>query len=320
MILTVTLNPLLERRFTYNQIYPGKENRNGYEEKKAGGKGINVSRQLNKLKVDNLSFTFLGGANGKILKEVIDKEGIKLTSIKTKNETREAAIIIENNKNSLTTYFSKNTIILNSEVEEFKSKLEKMIETCEMVIFSGSSPCEKTESIFTFGINSANKQDKISICDTYGKHLNACLEAAPTIIHNNISEIENSLEIKLKSENDKLELLNHLYKKGIKQAYITDGANQIYASNFDFHFKIENPSIQVKDPTGSGDAFTAGIAYAWHNNLTFEEGILFAAKLGILNASEFEVCDINLDKVNNLKSEPKIFPIGKQIKTSNAPA
>ena len=38
MILTVTLNPLLERRFTYNEIHSGKENRNGIEEKKAGGK------------------------------------------------------------------------------------------------------------------------------------------------------------------------------------------------------------------------------------------------------------------------------------------
>ncbi len=98
MILTVTLNPLLERRFTYDKIHPGTENRNGVEEKKAGGKGINVSRQLNQLNIDNLSFTFLGGVNGKILKEVIDNEGIKIISIKTKNETREAVIIIEKNK------------------------------------------------------------------------------------------------------------------------------------------------------------------------------------------------------------------------------
>ena len=146
-----------------------------------------------------------------------------------------------------------------------------MIEMCEMVIFSGSSPCEETDSIFPFGINIANKLDKISICDTYGKHLNDCLEAEPTIIHNNISEIENSLSLNLKKENDKLDFLNHLYKKGIKQAYLTDGANQIYASNFDFHFKIENPTIKAIDATGSGDAFTAGIVYAWHNNLTFKK-------------------------------------------------
>ncbi len=129
--------------------------------------------------------------------------------------------------NSLTTYFSENTNILKAEVEEFKSKLEKMIETCEMVIFSGSSPCKETDSIFPFGIKIANQLDRISICDTYGNHLRECLDEAPTIVHNNISELESSLDINLRRENDKLEFLNQLYGKGIKQAYLTDGSNSI---------------------------------------------------------------------------------------------
>ena len=320
MILTVTLNPLLERRFSYNKINFGEENRNGFEEKKAGGKGINVSRQLNHLNIDNLAFTFLGGTNGKILKSVIENEGIKLSSIKTKNETREAVIIIDKNKNSLTTYFSQNTNVLKYEVEEFKSKLEKMIETCEIVIFSGSSPCEEANSIFPFGINIANKLDKISICDTYGNHFRECLEEAPTIIHNNILEIENSLGIKLEDEKSKFDFLDHLYTKGIKQAYLTDGAKPVFASNFDFHFKIENPVIQAADPTGSGDAFVAGVAYGWHNNLTFEETVLFSAKIGILNASKFEVCNINFDEIKNFSLNPKLFSVGKQMKSSNASA
>ena len=317
MILTVTLNPLLERRLTFNQIYIGKENRNGFEELKAGGKGINVSRQLNHLNIDNLAFTFLGGTNGKILKNIIENEGIKLSSIKTKDESRDAVIIIEKNKNSLTTYFSNNTKILIDETEEFKTKLEKMIETCEMVVFSGSSPCEETNSIFPFGIKIANKLDKISVCDTYGKHLNDCIESAPTIIHNNISELENSLGINLNEEKSKLELLNRFYNLGVKQTFLTDGANVTIASNFDFHFKIGNPEINVKDSTGSGDAFTAGIVYGWHNNLTFEESILFASKLGILNASKFEVCNINFEEVNNFRNNAEVIPIGKKMKSSN---
>ena len=71
MILTVTLNPLLEHRLTYKVLHIGHENRSAKEKYKAGGKGINVSRQLNILSVDNLAFTFLGGSNGKLLKKLL---------------------------------------------------------------------------------------------------------------------------------------------------------------------------------------------------------------------------------------------------------
>ncbi len=319
MILVVTLNPLLERRFSFNEVKFGNKNRNGIISLSAGGKGINVSRQLNLFNIENLSFTFLGGNNGKILKDVIRAEELKLTSVKTKNETRDAALIFENNKNQVTTCFGENTKILKSEVEEFKSKLEKMIETCEMVIFSGSSPCEEADIIFPFGIKIANQLDKISICDTYGNHLSECIKSSPTIIHNNVSEIETSFNISLKKENNKIEFLNLLYQSGIKQAYITNGAETIYASNIDFHFKVEVPLINAKDSTGSGDAFTSGIAFAWHNNLTFEEGLIFAIKLGILNASKFETCNITFDEIIFFQFEPNIISIGKTINTKNVP-
>jgi len=65
-----------------------------------------------------------------------------------------------------------------------------MIYNCSAVIFSGSSPCFATDDIFPFGIELANKYDKISILDTYGGHLQACLEAQPTVIHNNKDEVE----------------------------------------------------------------------------------------------------------------------------------
>ncbi|MEO8398188.1 MAG: PfkB family carbohydrate kinase [Ignavibacteriaceae bacterium] len=319
MILCVTINPLLERRFIFSEIKNGTENRDGLLKLKAGGKGINVSRQLNNLKVENLSFTFLGGTNGKILREILLEEKIKFTSIKTKSKTREAAIIIDETSNKISTFFSQNSKILKEEVEEFKARLERMIETSEIVIFSGSSPSEETDFIFPFGIETANNYDKISICDTYGKHLKNCLENSPTIVHNNINEAENSLNINLNDEKNKLQFLNDLYKKGIKQIYLTDGANNTFASNFDFNFKVENPSIKIKDSTGSGDAFVSGIAYSWHNNFTFEEGLMLASKLGIINTSKMETCNVTLQEVEELKLYPKIIPIGKKIKTIDAP-
>lgn len=314
MILTVTLNPLLEHRLTYTNIYPGLVNRNPFEEYKAGGKGINVSRQLNHLNVSNLAYFFLGGNAGKIYKEVIEKERIKFTSIRINNETRTAVIIKDESDKTITSYFGRDPSVSAEESEEFKIKLDKMIRNCEIIIFSGSSPCTETNSIIPFGIKTANNYDKISFCDTYGSILEECIECSPTILHNNTEEIEKSLGLSLQNENDKLKFMEYLYSKGIKQAYITDGEKETYASNFDFYFKIENSKIEAADPTGSGDSFAAGIIYGWHNDLNFTETLRIASSLGILNAGRSDTCNIKLEEAQQIKKNLKITSIGKKIK------
>jgi 1-phosphofructokinase family hexose kinase len=314
MILTVTLNPLLERRISFNSINYGRENRSGVLKVKAGGKGINVSRQLKNLNVDNLALTFAGGLSGKEFKDVIHHEGIKSFLVRTESATREALIFIDESGKSLTSCFDANSEISSSEAEEFKIKLEKMIPNYEIIILSGSSPCRMTDSIFPAAIECGIRNDKIIICDTYGKHLSDCLGAAPTIIHNNIDEINNSLNLKLQGDDEKISFLNSLYEKNIKQAYITEGAKPFFASNFDYHFRIQAPMVSAVDSTGSGDAFTAGLAYGWQNDLIFEDTLKTAAALGAANAATFEVCNLAVNDYIDLRDFVIITPVGKKMK------
>jgi len=314
MILTVTINPLLERRFYYPQIDLSSVNRNGKVILKAGGKGINVNRQLNKFRLNNIALLFIGGNNGKLIRKSLRNEKINFSDIPIKNETRDAAVIIDQSKNKIYSFFKADTIVSSSEVENFILKMEKMIPTCELVVFSGSSPCKETDTIFPEGIRIANKHDKVSICDTYGNHLKECLNASPTIIHNNTDEIKSSLNVKLESEIDSLRMLDSLYKKKIKQAFITNAEKPFYASNFDFHYKVSLPKIDTVDSTGSGDAFTAGIIYGWHNKLKFDEQLRFASALGVCNTQSFEVCDVEIENARQMIEQIKINPVGKKIK------
>ncbi|MDR3668070.1 MAG: PfkB family carbohydrate kinase [Ignavibacteriaceae bacterium] len=314
MILTVTLNPLLERRITCSSINIGLVNREGKIEIKSGGKGINVSRQLNNLGIDNLAFTFSGGSTGREFKDIVHREGIKSVFVHTEANTREALIFINESARLVTSCFSMNSCITQKEAYEFSQRLVKMIPNYEMIVLSGSSPCKETNSIFPEAISCAIKNDRIIICDTYGEHLGECLEASPTIVHNNIDEIENSLNIKLRNNDDINNLLSSLYSKNIKQVYLTDAGNPFFASNFDYRFRINPPAVKTVDSTGSGDAFTAGIIYGWHNDLVFEETLKTAVALGAANASFFDVCNVKINGFEELKTSVIITPIGKKMK------
>jgi 1-phosphofructokinase family hexose kinase len=315
MILIITLNPLLERRFSYDQAVLGSVNRNAVTKISAGGKGINVSRQLKKFGVKSYNYFFSGGTNGKIYRDALKNEELDFSFISTKSETRHAAIVISEKDKIVSSYFSEDSKILQNEAVEFKSKLDKMIQNCEIVIFAGSSPCNETDSIIPFGIQLANKYDKVSVCDTYGNNLQNCIDAEPTIIHNNLAEIKNSLGVNLTDENSIVDYLNHLYNKNIKRVYLTNGSNNFYASNFDYIYKISPLEFQEIDATGSGDSFVAGIVNGWSNSDLFEDSLKFATAIAGLNAATFDVSNVSLEEVEKLKDKVEIFPVGKKTKT-----
>ncbi|MBI1937640.1 MAG: 1-phosphofructokinase [Ignavibacteriales bacterium] len=314
MVLTVTLNPLLERRLSYEKVSLGKSHRCIKDEFTAGGKGINVSRQLNLLGIKNSAFTFIGGGSGKIFRHILSEGQIDFNLVQTKSETRSANLIIDESNNSLTTFFGTNSNVSKEEADEFKQKLDKMIHNSSIIVFSGSSPCEETDDIFPYGIELANRYDKISVLDTYGSHLQNCIEATPTVIHNNTSEVEETFGIQLKTEKEKLDYLDQLYRKGIKLAFLTDGANETYASKFDFHYKIVSPKISVIDSAGSGDAFTAGIVYGLESSLVFDEFSKIAAALGSANAGVWETCSVTKDQMEKYFDRIKVEPVGKKMK------
>lgn len=314
MVLTVTLNPLLERRLIFDAITRGRVNRTCEEEFKAGGKGINISRQLNNLKIQNQALTFIGGNNGKIFRRILQDEKIDHAVVSMKNELRSAALILEKDKKLITSYFGPNSNPATTEINEFKSKLEKMMHNCSIVIFAGSSPSEAASEIFPFGIKIANEHDKISIVDTYGTGLQQCIDEAPTVIHNNLDEINKSLGIELKTETDKIDFLNYLYSKNVKLAFLTDGPNPVYASKYDFIYKIEFPKVNEIDSTGSGDAFVAGIAYGLEKNLVFDDFVMHAVSLGAVNAGKWDVCNSTLEGTESFMANIDITPIGKKMK------
>ena len=191
MVLTVTTNPLLEYRFEINTLRHNSTMRAVREYNYAGGKGINVSRQLNRFGLNNQALLFLGGLNGKKLRKSLEADNINYSVVNTHAETRSASLFMSLDDGSVTTVIGKNFKPDLKEIEEFRHRLEKMMANCSTVVFAGSSPSDEAGEIFTFGIELANKLDKVSVLDTYGSALRECINKAPTILHNNINELCN---------------------------------------------------------------------------------------------------------------------------------
>ena len=69
MIVTVTLNPTLDKTLSVPALRPGEVHRARFLRQDIGGKGINVSRALAALGVASIPIGFLGGATGRAMRD-----------------------------------------------------------------------------------------------------------------------------------------------------------------------------------------------------------------------------------------------------------
>jgi len=95
-IITLTLNPSLDKSTHFTGLIAEQKIRCEKPRYDAGGGGINVSKAIAKLGGNSLCIHTSGGSAGKMLEEIILKDGIENKVIPTQNWTRENFIAFEN--------------------------------------------------------------------------------------------------------------------------------------------------------------------------------------------------------------------------------
>ena len=88
MIVTVTMNPAVDRTVSIESLHRGGLNRIQKAESDAGGKGINVSKTLKVLGADSTATGFLAGTAGKKIEEQLKIQGIRTDFLWIGGETR----------------------------------------------------------------------------------------------------------------------------------------------------------------------------------------------------------------------------------------
>ena len=75
-IVTLTLNPAIDKSTTVDAIIPDKKLRCTQPTYEPGGGGINVSRALHNIKQDSLAIYLAGGPTGEKMKKLLSEQKI----------------------------------------------------------------------------------------------------------------------------------------------------------------------------------------------------------------------------------------------------
>ena len=160
-ILTITLNPAIDKSTIVDEIVPDQKIRCEKPKYEPGGGGINVSRALKKLGCQSTATFLSGGFIGKFFIELIEKENIVISPFSIKDQTRENLILFDKSTDNQYRFGMEGPDVEMGEWQGFLKKIEE-INDVEYIVASGSlSPGIPIDFYSMLGRIAKEKKSKI---------------------------------------------------------------------------------------------------------------------------------------------------------------
>lgn len=254
MIYTVTLNPSIDFIVRLDHLELGSVNRMTSDDKFAGGKGINVSRILQRLDVDNTATGFIGGFTGRFVENGLIAEGIKTNFVQVSEDTR---INVKIKAGEETEINGAGPKISDEKLEELKAILAGL-SSKDTVVFAGSAPSSLGNQVYNTLIPIAKKAGAEVVCDFEGQTLLDSLNYQPLLVKPNNHELADIFGVELNGLEDIEKYAREILAKGAKNVIISmagDGALLVTPEAAYFAKPIKGT---VKNSVGAGDSMVAG--------------------------------------------------------------
>ena len=139
-IITLTLNPAVDKNSTVSSITPDNKLRCTTPNYEAGGGGINVSRAIKELGSESLSLYLGGGLTGEHLEQLLDKEGFPHKRINTEGWTRENFSVVDESNGKQYRFVMPGYQVSDKEMNSVLQELETTVSEGDYVVASGSLP------------------------------------------------------------------------------------------------------------------------------------------------------------------------------------
>ena len=224
------------------------------DDKFAGGKGINVSRVLKRLGIENTATGFIGGFTGKFITDTLEEEGISSHFVEVEQDTR---INVKIKADAETEINGPGPEISSQKLEELEKFLSSLTSE-DTVVFAGSSPKNLGNIVYKELIGLTRKTGAQVVCDFEGQTLLDSLEFEPLLVKPNNHELGDIFGVRLESLDQIESYARQILAKGAQHVIISmagDGALLVTQEGTYFAKPIKG---NVKNSVGAGDSMVAG--------------------------------------------------------------
>ncbi|MEK5492061.1 1-phosphofructokinase [Paenibacillus sp. FSL R7-0297] len=288
MIYTVTLNPSVDYIVEVDEFTLGGLNRMKRDMKLPGGKGINVSRVLKQLGVENTATGFLGGFTGGYIEQWLRQEMIASDFVHITDDTR---INIKLKAGEETEINGAGPEISQPETASLLHKLDALKQG-DVVILSGSTPPSLGGDFYSRLIAVCKQKGAEFVIDTTGQALKDALPLGPLLVKPNHHELAELFGVQISTREEIITYGRKLLEAGARHVLVSmAGEGALFISEQGVYHAAA-PAGQVKNSVGAGDSMIAGFV----GNLSLTGDVLEAFRAGVASGSATAFSDDLADR------------------------
>ena len=271
MIVTVTLNPCLDRTLTVPRLAVDEVIRATDARLDWGGKGFNVSRALQALGGESLALGLVGGAAGELVARGLVGLGIPADLVPIAGETRTNTAITEAGSGRYVKVNEPGPAVQPEELAAFLERVRAQLHPGDLWILSGSLPPGLRDDVYARLVELVQAAGARALLDTSGEPLRLGCAARPYLVKPNAVEAAEVTGRPVRSAADALAAARTLLGQGIEVVALSLGAEGLLLASGRQGVHARPPRVQARTPVGAGDALLAGLAWALAGGLPLAE-------------------------------------------------
>lgn len=257
MIVTLTLNPSVDRTVEVEALVRGEVMRAHGVRVDPGGKGINVSRALATHGIPTRAVVTVGGAEGEHLVALLRGTGIEVVTVPIQGAIRSNITVVE--PDGTTTKFNEPGAELSSdELNAVFDAVVMAVDSADWLVASGSLPPGTPTSVYADLVRALVGSGTRVAIDTSGPALHAVLAGGPSLVKPNRDELAEVTGVRLATIADVVEGACRLRDRGAGAVLASLGADGAVLVDEEGAIHGQTPVVSPLSSVGAGDAMLAG--------------------------------------------------------------
>ena len=306
-IVTLTINPAIDIFVNVGRVEPTRKLRCSAPKRDPGGGGINVARVVHRLGGSVAAIYPTGGAIGKLLNRLVEREGIDSLVTPSHVETRENFTAYEKTTGKQYRFVLPGSTLHPAEWQAVLDKLTSLPERPKYVVASGSVPPGVPEDFFARVAREARQLGAQCVVDTSGPALKEAIAHGVALIKPNLVELSDLVGTSLDSDAARVAACRKLTADGhVKAVALTLGEQGALLVTANEAFRAQPMAIEPVSTVGAGDSFLGGLVASLASGDSLQQAFrvaIAAASAAVLSPGT-ELC--RRDDVQRLLPEVKV--------------
>jgi 1-phosphofructokinase family hexose kinase len=275
-----------------------------------GGKATDVSWILGKLGVPNLALGFAAGWPGEKMQQMLRENGTITDFVAVDGETRINIILIQEDGSGYSTFTARTLQVKPEHLQAFQQKYQAALKQADCLVLGGTLPDGVPVSFYGDLIRQARQRGIPVVFDSSGPSLRHGVEAGPTVIKPNETEIADLMGTPPGSWEETRAAAIQVQAQYGTAVVVTLGGQGALAVWDKRCYRIPALKIKVASAAGAGDGVLAGLAWALAKGQPPEQGLRTGFALASAILMTPVTADFNVVDYERLLPEIELTPCG----------